>query len=1069
MSKPVQFCTKKVNLCLKNTESEKFKTLFDKLAELSQQPAMPGFMSVQRLGAPASEIGVPRVNEPMSSSITDNKDIVPKTSGLENTGRDSAHLAVNNPIQKGSVSTPPTTQKITQIPRGRLAKPFSKMAGYSRNTGIVDVDGDTYINTEDTELLGKLGFDVTDYRTLEKSSEVLDLYSYIEKYAGVPKAVSKAVDKGEAFSGSFLKDMDYSVPEGYEMKGDLCCPVDKTEKQSAEKPGLWDNIRAKRARGEKPAKPGDKDYPDKEQWDKLSKESAASPAWQRSEGKNPEGGLNAKGRASYKRETGGTLKAPVTESNPKGERASRQNSFCSRMCGMKRVNTGSKAKSDPDSRINKSLRKWNCKCGEEHGSLYEKVACLVKEASPSTRRIMTLLQNADEKTVKSIIERLANYGAKTRRNIVTGDEGLLHTFKNNVSEKNIRDLMTRGTTSPTGANTAAEQIQKVLKDKADQTKILAQFKSDDANLKDVLFTPQFGLTEPKARAQRLAASQRHPLLKKLMSLFGEATIKNNNPVADLPNFETVLSKGNLVNPSKRLSTTQYFVPSREGVAGAVPSSSLPASDKGYMYKGGKPASITRAKNLPTSSDSFFFSGAPQVAADYASPSTYVKPVNFSQLRKHVTIPSDTVSAQVNSYHQPKVNYPIGISKEAKGRCWEGYEPVPGKEPYSEDSCKPKTEEKKKEKKADLANTNPIMTGGNFVLSNNPINIPTENLAQKDNRPSMGKIFTDTLQEGGNTNIDTVENVRDSGSAAVGSTTAGGTLHHLLQSRFPGVAPRVANVGKFLGKFSPGAGAFSSATSVNKRLNQTNPDYTGAALDTVSGIGSALEATPLAPIGLGLNLTGTGLNLGRDYHRAMLKSPGAPYISTLPGKPIEMPFSSPIQPVQPVKNNPIQIKQTLTQSNALPNTVAKQAAAEHPLKSSNIKAVGYNKENKTLEIAFHSGGNYTYKDVPKSLFERIKKVKSPGEFFHRHIRKNNDYEYSKLDKEAAKKIPKLQQLLPGMEEWVKKQPFNHAEELFRQGKITASHRDKWMSGRMAEEFRPKFEEMMRILREGPPKV
>lgn len=76
----------------------------------------------------------------------------------------------------------------------------------------------------------------------------------------------------------------------------------------------------------------------------LEKLAAKSPAWQRSAGKNPEGGLNAKGRASYKRETGGTLKAPVTESNPKGERAKRQNSFCSRMCGMKRVNTGAKLK-----------------------------------------------------------------------------------------------------------------------------------------------------------------------------------------------------------------------------------------------------------------------------------------------------------------------------------------------------------------------------------------------------------------------------------------------------------------------------------------------------------------------------------------------------------------------------------------------------------------------------------------------------------------------------------------------------------------------------------------------------
>lgn len=36
---------------------------------------------------------------------------------------------------------------------------------------------------------------------------------------------------------------------------------------------------------------------------------------------------------------------------------------------MKRVNTGAKAKSDPDSRINKSLRKWNCKCGSVNPAL----------------------------------------------------------------------------------------------------------------------------------------------------------------------------------------------------------------------------------------------------------------------------------------------------------------------------------------------------------------------------------------------------------------------------------------------------------------------------------------------------------------------------------------------------------------------------------------------------------------------------------------------------------------------------------------------------------------------------
>jgi hypothetical protein len=98
---------------------------------------------------------------------------------------------------------------------------------------------------------------------------------------------------------------------------------------------------------------------------KNQKEAGGTPAWQRSEGKNEEGGLNEKGRKSYERATGGNLKAPVTESKPTGERADRQNSFCSRMCGMKRVNTGASTANDPDSRINKSLRKWRCKCSAE--------------------------------------------------------------------------------------------------------------------------------------------------------------------------------------------------------------------------------------------------------------------------------------------------------------------------------------------------------------------------------------------------------------------------------------------------------------------------------------------------------------------------------------------------------------------------------------------------------------------------------------------------------------------------------------------------------------------------------
>ena len=129
--------------------------------------------------------------------------------------------------------------------------------------------------------------------------------------------------------------------------------------------GLWDRIRAKKERGGKPAKPGDKDYPDTKSWKKvtaISEKQSGTPAWQRSAGKNEEGGLNAKGRASYNKATGGHLKAPVTEKHPTGKAKARRHSFCSRMCGMKSKNTGSSTAKDPDSRINKSLRKWNCKC-----------------------------------------------------------------------------------------------------------------------------------------------------------------------------------------------------------------------------------------------------------------------------------------------------------------------------------------------------------------------------------------------------------------------------------------------------------------------------------------------------------------------------------------------------------------------------------------------------------------------------------------------------------------------------------------------------------------------------------
>ena len=135
---------------------------------------------------------------------------------------------------------------------------------------------------------------------------------------------------------------------------------------------------AKKMKGEDPCwkgyemigkkKKGGKEVPNcvpKEQKSFDSFMTEASPAWQRKEGKNSEGGLNKKGIASYRKENPGSNLSLAVTTKPsklkKGSKsANRRKSFCSRMSGMKDKLTSAKTANDPNSRINKSLRKWNC-------------------------------------------------------------------------------------------------------------------------------------------------------------------------------------------------------------------------------------------------------------------------------------------------------------------------------------------------------------------------------------------------------------------------------------------------------------------------------------------------------------------------------------------------------------------------------------------------------------------------------------------------------------------------------------------------------------------------------------
>ena len=83
--------------------------------------------------------------------------------------------------------------------------------------------------------------------------------------------------------------------------------------------------------------------------------------WQSVNRKDKTDGLSQKAVDAYRRENPGSkLQTAVTEKKPTGKRAERRKSFCRRMKGHKAKNTSAETARDPDSRINKALRRWNC-------------------------------------------------------------------------------------------------------------------------------------------------------------------------------------------------------------------------------------------------------------------------------------------------------------------------------------------------------------------------------------------------------------------------------------------------------------------------------------------------------------------------------------------------------------------------------------------------------------------------------------------------------------------------------------------------------------------------------------
>jgi len=173
--------------------------------------------------------------------------------------------------------------------------------------------------------------------------------------------------------------------------------IDKTAHKAAQKKAKMRNL----AKGN--TNPNEKAAAEKKAGGpKLYGEGAA---WTKKAGKNKEGGLNEKGRKSYERENPGSdLKAPQPEGG------SRKKSFCARMGGMKKKLTSSKTANDPDSRINKALRKW--KCREEVELDEGGMARQVKHSKSRSTAVLTA--NRGDKSGKENKARNKELGKKIR-------------------------------------------------------------------------------------------------------------------------------------------------------------------------------------------------------------------------------------------------------------------------------------------------------------------------------------------------------------------------------------------------------------------------------------------------------------------------------------------------------------------------------------------------------------------------------------------------------------------------------------------------------------------------------
>lgn len=207
---------------------------------------------------------------------------------------------------------------------------------------------------EDQQEFGIDEDDCTSDMAMGQVHRLHDLASELEKIVGDTENLPDWVKYKITSAMGDLEDVyNYMEPQHHHDVGDVGFEDEMSVnlgdnptmvEGKKKKRGLWANIHAKRKRGEKAARPGEKGYPDSKTWKKLTS------------GYEPEGEdlLREMIQSIVEKKCKGYKKSPVG--------SPRQRSFCRRMCGMRKKNTGAATAKDPDSCINQSLRRWRCRC-----------------------------------------------------------------------------------------------------------------------------------------------------------------------------------------------------------------------------------------------------------------------------------------------------------------------------------------------------------------------------------------------------------------------------------------------------------------------------------------------------------------------------------------------------------------------------------------------------------------------------------------------------------------------------------------------------------------------------------